>query len=192
MLPEPKLRKSISDLVGTLEDEAPDGKCAGCSGGRTMSRGIENSYVNHSKTDMKILRIDSSILGASSITRDLTAAIMDAMRTRSANLEIEYLDLVEDPISHMDGAVAAGFRPNVTAEFDAAALHQKEISDRLRNSYPRQNRGWPDRPVHRRDVASEARVDEPGCSHLHIRVPIPETWCRNQADHWTRAAQVAR
>lgn len=96
-----------------------------------MSRGTENTYVNDSEKDMKILHIDSSILGASSITRDLTATIIDAMRTRNANVEIEYLDLVEDPISHMDGAVAAGFRPNVTAEFDAAALHEKEISDRL-------------------------------------------------------------
>ncbi|TRL35586.1 FMN-dependent NADH-azoreductase [Rhizobium straminoryzae] len=80
---------------------------------------------------MKILHIDSSILGASSITRDLTATIIDAMRTRNANVEIEYLDLVEDPISHMDGAVAAGFRPNVKTEFDAAALHEKDTSDRL-------------------------------------------------------------
>ena len=96
-----------------------------------MSRVPENLYVNDSEKDIKILHIDSSILGASSITRDLTATIIDAMRTRNANVEIEYLDLVEDPISHMDGAVAAGFRPNVKTEFDAAALHEKDTSDRL-------------------------------------------------------------
>jgi FMN-dependent NADH-azoreductase len=96
-----------------------------------MSGWIENSYINDSETDMKILQIDSSILGASSITRDLTAAIIAEIRASGASVEIDYLDLVEDPVSHMDGAVAAGFRPNVTAEFDAAALQEKKISDRL-------------------------------------------------------------
>jgi len=96
-----------------------------------MSRRIENTFVNDSETDMKILHIDSSIMGASSITRDLTATIIAAMRAGNANVEIDYLDLAEDPVGHMDGAVAAGFRPNVTAEFDATALREKEISERL-------------------------------------------------------------
>lgn len=111
---------------------------------------------------MKILHIDSSILGANSITRDLTTAIIAEISASDGSVEIDYLDLVADPVSHMDGAVAAGFRPNVNAEFDASALHEKEISDRIvaqflasdlivigapmyNFSVPTQLKGWLDR-----------------------------------------------
>ena len=80
---------------------------------------------------MKILHIDSSILGTSSITRDLTASVVAEIIARDASVEVDYLDLIADPVGHMDSAVAAGFRPNVTADFDAAAHRQQEISDRL-------------------------------------------------------------
>lgn len=80
---------------------------------------------------MKILHIDSSILGAGSITRELTATVIAEIRASDASVEIDYLDLVDDPLGHMDGAVAAGFRPNVVAEFDATALREQQISDRL-------------------------------------------------------------
>lgn len=80
---------------------------------------------------MKILHIDSSILGTRSITRDLTATVIAEICARDARVEIDYLDLVDDPVGHMDGAVAAGFRPNVVAEFDDTALREQQISDRL-------------------------------------------------------------
>lgn len=80
---------------------------------------------------MKVLQIDSSILRASSITRELTAAVIAGLRASDASVEVDYLDLIKHPVSHMDAAVAAGFRPNVAAEFDTSGLRELRISDRL-------------------------------------------------------------
>jgi FMN-dependent NADH-azoreductase len=50
---------------------------------------------------MTILHIDSSILGANSVTRELTAAIVKRQKTLHPELEVVYLDLATQPPLHL-------------------------------------------------------------------------------------------
>ena len=58
---------------------------------------------------MKLLHVDSSILGANSVSRILSAEIVAAERMRQPSLEITYRDLAAEPIGHLSAAhLAAG------------------------------------------------------------------------------------
>lgn len=57
---------------------------------------------------MKLLHIDSSALGAHSVTRELTAAAVAEARSRFPGLAVEYRDLETDPIGHLGGEVLSG------------------------------------------------------------------------------------
>ncbi|HKE49391.1 MAG TPA: FMN-dependent NADH-azoreductase [Rhodanobacteraceae bacterium] len=49
---------------------------------------------------MKLLHIDSSALGAHSVTRELTAAIVAAKQRQNPTLEVTYRDLAAQPLPH--------------------------------------------------------------------------------------------
>lgn len=53
---------------------------------------------------MKLLHIDASILGQNSISRQLTAAIVERVRTVRPDTEVHYLDLGAEPLGHLSGA----------------------------------------------------------------------------------------
>ena len=58
---------------------------------------------------MKLLHIDSSILGAHSVSRTLSAEIVAAEQARLPGLEVTYRDLDAQPLGHLSGAhLAAG------------------------------------------------------------------------------------
>ncbi len=58
---------------------------------------------------MKLLHIDSSILGAGSVSRTLSAAIVAAQQAQHPGLKVSYRDLAAQPIGHLSGAhLAAG------------------------------------------------------------------------------------
>jgi FMN-dependent NADH-azoreductase len=58
---------------------------------------------------MKLLHIDSSVLGPHSVSRQISAAIVERLRQASPNLDIVYRDLATTPLSHLSGQhVAAG------------------------------------------------------------------------------------
>ena len=58
---------------------------------------------------MKLLHIDSSILGAGSVSRTLSSAIVAAQRAQHPGLQVSYRDLAAEPIGHLSGAhLAAG------------------------------------------------------------------------------------
>jgi FMN-dependent NADH-azoreductase len=58
---------------------------------------------------MKLLHIDSSILGAGSVSRTLSAAIVAAQTVQHPGLEIVRRDLAAQPLDHLTGAhLAAG------------------------------------------------------------------------------------
>lgn len=58
---------------------------------------------------MKLLHIDSSILGAGSVSRTLSSAVVAAERSRRPDLEVTYRDLGAEPVAHLSGAhLAAG------------------------------------------------------------------------------------
>jgi len=58
---------------------------------------------------MKLLHIDSSILGAGSVSRALSSAIVAAQRAQHPGLQVSYRDLAAQPVAHLSGAhLAAG------------------------------------------------------------------------------------
>lgn len=70
---------------------------------------------------MQILHIDSSILTDASASRALTAAIVDEIRRAHPDASVIYRDVVADAIPHLDGPIAAGFRP-VHSDVPAASV----------------------------------------------------------------------
>jgi FMN-dependent NADH-azoreductase len=63
---------------------------------------------------MRLLHIDSSILGGNSVSRGLTAEIVAAQTKRTPGVEITYRDLAADPLLHLSGGhLAAAQAANV-------------------------------------------------------------------------------
>jgi FMN-dependent NADH-azoreductase len=52
---------------------------------------------------MQLLHVDSSILGANSASRQLTADVVEAERRRVPELEVVYRDLAAEPLGHISG-----------------------------------------------------------------------------------------
>jgi len=50
---------------------------------------------------MKLLHIDSSILGANSVSREVTAAVVERLLQENPALELSYRDLAAAPLSHL-------------------------------------------------------------------------------------------
>jgi FMN-dependent NADH-azoreductase len=78
---------------------------------------------------MKLLHIDSSILGANSVSRQLSAKAVKAWVAVHPNAQVEYLDLAVNTPPHL-GADAMGFRTGQDAKTDAER-EQNAISESL-------------------------------------------------------------
>ncbi|MDD2058262.1 FMN-dependent NADH-azoreductase [Pseudomonas sp. GD03860] len=76
---------------------------------------------------MKLLHIDSSILGDNSASRQLSRSVVEAWKAADPSLEVVYRDLAADAISHFSAAtlVAAG---TPEALRDAAQHHEAQLS----------------------------------------------------------------
>ena len=73
---------------------------------------------------MKLLHIDSSVLGPHSVSRQVSAAIVDHLRKATPGLEIVYRDLTSTPLAHLSGshlAAAQGAAPDAALREDLAA-----------------------------------------------------------------------
>ena len=73
---------------------------------------------------MKLLHIDSSVLGPHSVSRQVSAAIVDRLRQATPNLDIVYRDLTSTPLAHLSGphlAAAQGAAPETALLPDIAA-----------------------------------------------------------------------
>jgi FMN-dependent NADH-azoreductase len=73
---------------------------------------------------MKLLHIDSSVLGPHSVSRRVSAAIVDRLRQANPGIEISYRDLGSTPLSHLSGshlAAAQGATPEAELLQDLAA-----------------------------------------------------------------------
>jgi FMN-dependent NADH-azoreductase len=57
---------------------------------------------------MNLLHIDSSILGSNSVSRQISAAIVQRMRQTTPQLIVHYRDLAEEPVLHLAGSTLAG------------------------------------------------------------------------------------
>ncbi|KIZ32804.1 FMN-dependent NADH-azoreductase, partial [Rhodopseudomonas palustris] len=53
---------------------------------------------------MKLLHIDSSVLGALSVSRQVSAAIVERLSGATPGVEIIYRDLAATPLAHLSGA----------------------------------------------------------------------------------------
>ena len=73
---------------------------------------------------MKLLHIDSSVLGPHSVSRQVSAAIVDRLRKATPGLEIAYRDLAMTQLAHLSVphlAAAQGAAPEADLHHDLAA-----------------------------------------------------------------------
>jgi FMN-dependent NADH-azoreductase len=77
---------------------------------------------------MNLLHIDASITGAASVSRQLSAAIVDAAGEAVPNLRLVRRDLDADPIPHLDSRALPSVRPTgETAQPDGEAARNAAI-----------------------------------------------------------------
>ena len=65
---------------------------------------------------MKLLHIDSSVLGQNSVTRELSAAIVAQWSAALEDLQVEYRDLDHAPLPHLTGGSLAKADPAEAAD----------------------------------------------------------------------------
>ncbi len=83
---------------------------------------------------MKLLHIDASILGGNSVSRQLSAAIVQRLRAATPNLQVTYRDITAAPLLHLDGAhlaAAQGAVPESAAVQADIAASQAALEDFL-------------------------------------------------------------
>ncbi len=76
---------------------------------------------------MKLLHIDSSILGDNSVSRQLSAAVVNAWQAADASVEVTYRDLAAEGINHFSGATLGALGTPEAAR-DAAQKHEADLS----------------------------------------------------------------
>ena len=83
---------------------------------------------------MKLLHIDASILGDNSISRRVSAAVVDRLRKADPRLDVTYRDLGAEPLAHLSGlhlAAAQGVVPEAPAVQQDLAASQTALADFL-------------------------------------------------------------
>jgi FMN-dependent NADH-azoreductase len=91
---------------------------------------------------MKLLHLDASALGANSVTRELSAAIVARWQAAVPGLAVAYRDLDTEPLPHLTGAALSGQDPAAAAQ-GAQALEQFMESDAIVIGAPMYNFGIP-------------------------------------------------
>jgi FMN-dependent NADH-azoreductase len=83
---------------------------------------------------MKLLHIDSSVLGPHSVSRQVSAAIVDRLQKATPDLNVTYRDLTAAPLAHLSGshlAAAQGAVPEVAALQQDLAAGQTVLEEFL-------------------------------------------------------------
>lgn len=83
---------------------------------------------------MKLLHIDSSVLGPNSVSRQLSAAIAAQLTGATPGLQVTYRDLSSAPLAHLAGpniAAARGAAPSDIALEQDLALDQTVLAEFL-------------------------------------------------------------
>ena len=91
---------------------------------------------------MKLLHLDSSALGANSVTRELSAAIVARWQDAVPGLTVDYRDLDNTPLPHLTGEVLTGADVAAKADGDAT-MDQFLASDVIVIGAPMYNFGVP-------------------------------------------------
>jgi len=84
---------------------------------------------------LKILHIDSSIQYEGSVSRYLSAEIVRALSLHYPAAQISYRDTIAQPVMHLDGAIASGFRPGIVADTDNDIALQHRLSGELADEF---------------------------------------------------------
>ena len=79
---------------------------------------------------MKLLHVDSSVLGTNSVSRQLTAGIVAQWQATHPGTTVEYLDLAVDTPRHFD-ADALGIKVGQPAQPTEAQRRENAVSERL-------------------------------------------------------------
>ena len=74
---------------------------------------------------MKLLHIDSSVLGEASASRELSAAIVKALTGAMPGVDVIRRDLDADPIPHLDSRLLAAVRPDIAVASATRATDEK-------------------------------------------------------------------
>ena len=74
---------------------------------------------------MRLLHIDSSVLGEASASRELSAAIVKALTGAMPGVEVIRRDLDADPIPHLDSRLLAAVRPDIAVASATRATDEK-------------------------------------------------------------------
>ena len=83
---------------------------------------------------MKLLHIDSSVLGPHSVSRQVSAAIVDRLQKATPGLNVTYRDLTTTPLAHLSGshlAAAQGAVPEAVALQQDLAAGQTVLEEFL-------------------------------------------------------------
>lgn len=79
---------------------------------------------------MKVLQLDSSILGAASVSRLLTRAVIDRLRETEPDLEVVQRDLGNEPPAHLTPGILA-IRGTAAEPLTEAQNREARLSDKL-------------------------------------------------------------
>ena len=71
---------------------------------------------------MKLLHLDSSILGGNSASREVSAAVVARLREADPSLKVTYRDLAADPVPHLSGGYLAASAGAAGGEVFAAEI----------------------------------------------------------------------
>ncbi|KHT35387.1 FMN-dependent NADH-azoreductase [Pectobacterium carotovorum] len=80
---------------------------------------------------MNILHIDSSILESGSVSRQISADVVEQLVNQHPQAVVTYRDVVKDEIRHLTGPIAAGFRQIASSSADEATLREHQLSEAL-------------------------------------------------------------
>ncbi len=79
---------------------------------------------------MNVLHIDSSILGANSVSRELTATIVASLKTRHGDASVTHRDVAATEIAHLSGEIiGAAFTPE--AEWSERQKSERALTEAL-------------------------------------------------------------
>jgi len=85
---------------------------------------------------MKILHIDASILGEQSVSKRIASNFIEKLNSRLDEVnQITYRDVVKNPINHLTGDIASGFRNLGMEVSDENILQEHRISEELVNEF---------------------------------------------------------
>lgn len=97
---------------------------------------------------MKLLHLDTSILGEDSVSRKVSAAIVDRLRQDNPGLQVRYRDLVADPLPHLSGENLAAMLAGEAALDEFLDADIVVIGAPMYNfTVPSQLKAWIDRIV---------------------------------------------